>query len=78
MRCFRCNASVDQGPLHRINEDGAPPIWACERHRFRWTPFRVWLYQKAKEERAASRELWMSQEVKAFCQTVKIVDEGLP
>lgn len=58
MKCFTCNASVDDGPLFRTNAKGEAGVFACAAHRpkFVWTPFRVWLLNKAREERQAERE----------------------
>lgn len=32
MKCFKCNHTLDDGPLFRQNAKGQTGIWACSEH----------------------------------------------
>lgn len=58
MKCAHCDVSPETGgALYRTNPKGEPAQWACAAHvlRVRVTPFQVWLWQRAKEERKATK-----------------------
>lgn len=32
MKCFKCNNTLEDGPLFRQNENGVTGVWACSEH----------------------------------------------